>query len=88
MKAKDFTGRVIKVGDIIAYPVRQGSSMWMSKAEVLGIEEKPRYWHKDKEISLIINVIPFYGKALGNKGRVKSRLYRFDRCIVISKEKL
>jgi hypothetical protein len=28
-KAKDFTGKIIKVGDKLAYPVRAGSHMWL-----------------------------------------------------------
>jgi len=34
---KDFLGQVIRVGDTIVYPGRQGSSMWLNKAEVLEI---------------------------------------------------
>ena len=29
--ASDFLGREIKAGDTIAYPVRQGSRMWLKK---------------------------------------------------------
>ena len=31
---KDFLGREIKAGDLVVYPVRRGSSMWMSKMTV------------------------------------------------------
>lgn len=37
---KDILGREIKVGQIVAYPVRQSSSMWMSYGEVKEIGEK------------------------------------------------
>ncbi len=35
--AEDITGREIKRGDRIAYPVRQGSQMWLSTARVESI---------------------------------------------------
>jgi hypothetical protein len=38
-EAKDLDGRTISVGDRIAYPGRQGSSLWMTKAKVLEIYE-------------------------------------------------
>ena len=34
---KDFLGNVIEQGDTIVYPGRQGSSMWLNKAEVLSV---------------------------------------------------
>ena len=37
VEPRDFNGTEIKRGDVIAYPVRQGSSMWMTKAKVLDI---------------------------------------------------
>lgn len=49
-KLKDFTGRVISVGDKLAYPVRSGSQMWLramvvnafttSPVQIFGINEK------------------------------------------------
>jgi hypothetical protein len=35
---KDFLGREIKAGDLVVYPVRRGSSMWMSRMTVLSTE--------------------------------------------------
>jgi hypothetical protein len=35
---KDFLGREIKAGDTVVYPVRRGSSMWMSRMKVEGTE--------------------------------------------------
>jgi len=34
----DFLGREIKAGDLVVYPVRRGSSMWMSRMTVLSTE--------------------------------------------------
>jgi len=49
-KLKDFTGRVIAVGDKLVYPVRAGSQMWLrvmivnaftiSPVQIFGINEK------------------------------------------------
>lgn len=32
--ARDFLGREIQVGNLITYPVRKGSSMWLNKLKV------------------------------------------------------
>lgn len=40
MKAIDFVGAEIHSGDTIVYPIRQGSSMWLKKAVVTGIEPR------------------------------------------------
>ncbi len=78
MKVKDFLGKTIKVGDTIVYPVRQGSDMWMSKAEVLGINKRnlSGYQH----ITLSINVMQSWD---GRPISVKSRLYNYERCVVV-----
>lgn len=34
----DFFGVEIKPGDTVAYPVRQGSSMWLNRMQVLQVE--------------------------------------------------
>lgn len=41
IRPKDFFGNVIKVGDCIVYPGRQGSSMWMNVGTVIAIGSKP-----------------------------------------------
>lgn len=38
--ARDFDGREIKVGAMVAYAVRRGSSMWLNKRKVTGIEKR------------------------------------------------
>ena len=44
---KDFLGQDLNVGDIVTYPVRQGSSMWMSIGKITSIEEKRRHYSND-----------------------------------------
>jgi hypothetical protein len=41
-QAKDFMGRIIETGDIVCYPVRSGSAMWLNKLTVLALRETPR----------------------------------------------
>ena len=41
---KDFTGRVIKSGDTVAYPVRRGGGMWLSSAKVSTITRGKKEW--------------------------------------------
>ena len=36
-KTEDFLGRQISEDDIICYPVRKGSDLWMTKAKVLNV---------------------------------------------------
>ena len=42
IEAKDFMGKTIKASDIICYPVRRGSSMWLKKLTVLAVQKTPR----------------------------------------------
>jgi hypothetical protein len=37
---KDILGREVNVGDIIAYPGRQSSNLWLNVAKILAFEEK------------------------------------------------
>jgi hypothetical protein len=39
----DCTGKVIKVGDRVAYPLRQGGNLWMQIGEVVGFRPPGRY---------------------------------------------
>jgi len=39
MSPIDFLGRPIRPGDLIAYPTRRGSSMWMNKLSVQQVTE-------------------------------------------------
>lgn len=36
---KDFFGQKIKVGDILVYPVRRRSSMWLTKIRVTDLDD-------------------------------------------------
>ena len=49
VKATDAYGNEINVGDIIAYPGRQSSSMWMNTAVVTGIEDGPTYGRQEPQ---------------------------------------
>lgn len=40
--AEDFMGKVIRVKDLIVYPVRQGSNLWMNQAVVIKIESSDK----------------------------------------------
>lgn len=56
---KDIVGREIRVGDVIAYPGRRSSSMWMNVALVRelrpGNAGEP-YWSNDRHDRIIIDV--------------------------------
>lgn len=41
-EAVDFLGHQIQAGDLVVYPVRQGSSMWMNKLRVESVRNTPR----------------------------------------------
>lgn len=55
--AEDVTGRRIKKGDIITYPVRHASSMWMSKSIVYDIEYVQSNWRKEDEYRAVLKVL-------------------------------
>jgi hypothetical protein len=38
--ATDFIGRKIQPGNLICYPVRHGSKMWLNKLEVQHVDDK------------------------------------------------
>lgn len=38
----DFLGRKIEVGDLVVYPVRRGSSMYLRQSRVISTEQKPK----------------------------------------------
>jgi hypothetical protein len=40
--AADFLGARIETGQVVVYPVRQGSSMWLKKITVEAIQDGPR----------------------------------------------
>lgn len=42
--AVDFLGRTIRVGALVAYPVRRGSRMWLSKLRVQQIVPDQEPW--------------------------------------------
>ena len=46
---KDLYGNTIEVGDVIAYPGRQGSSMWVTTAVVTEVTTRPHWLHPEDE---------------------------------------
>ena len=40
--ANDYLGRPIKPGDVVVYPVRRGSRMWLNRLHVQAVEITPR----------------------------------------------
>ncbi len=41
-EAIDFLGHQIMAGDLVVYPTRQGSAMWMNKLRVEAVRDTPR----------------------------------------------
>ena len=41
-EAVDFLGHPITAGDLVVYPVRRGSDMWMNKLRVEAVRDTPR----------------------------------------------
>lgn len=50
----DFLGNEIKVGDFVIYPVRHGSSLWMSTAEVVKIRDLKYRWSASTKKALVV----------------------------------
>jgi hypothetical protein len=72
----DFSGQVIEPGDIIAYPVRRGSDMWLRSLRV-------------SHIDVIRSTPPVYRIAGTNDNGRLVKLENPLRCVVIKKaEKL
>ena len=44
---KDWRGTTLKVGSRVVYPSRQGSSLWMSEAEVVSVSDRIGVLKKD-----------------------------------------
>jgi len=68
----DFTGNPIEAGDVIAYPVRRGSDMWLRTLRVSHIET-------------IRSTVPIYHICGSNDTGRTVKLENADRCIVINK---
>jgi|WetSurMetagenome_2_1015567.scaffolds.fasta_scaffold122668_5 hypothetical protein len=70
--ALDFGGRIIDPGDIVAYPVRRGSKMWLKAMQVSHVD--------------IIRSDPPCFKIVGvNENGKKVRLEKSDRCVILKK---
>lgn len=51
---KDFLGCVIEVGDVLIYPVRRGSDMWLSKIIVTDLGDGVVHGTNDKGRRVIL----------------------------------
>jgi len=80
---KDFLGRTIEVGDTIVYPVRRGSSMWLSKGEVEFVGEG------ELEGRLILKIEKTVWDPIDQKDYLKparANFYSPERCVVVKDE--
>lgn len=68
----DFGGRPIEPGDVVAYPVRRGSEMWLRSLRVSHIE-------------VIRSTPPVYRIAGSNDSGRPVRLENPDRCVILTK---
>jgi hypothetical protein len=68
----DFGGRVIEPGDIVAYPVRRGSEMWLRSLRV-------------SHIDVIRATPPVYHIAGSNDTGRMVKLENPERCVIMSK---
>lgn len=59
---KDAYGNTIQKGDVIAYPGRQGSNMWMNTAVVREVAEKPHPWRDNGATTKYLKVASIYHK--------------------------
>lgn len=70
---QDVLGREIEPGDVLVYPVRQGSCMWLSFAQVKSVEGLVGRW------GAVFNEVAIATK-LGTGREVE--LSRPDRCLI------
>lgn len=79
---KDFRGREIKVGSLIAYPGRVGSSCWITVARVLsfGTREGWSYTGKKTEPTITVQIVKSSDSY--QKPR-KSTIYALNRVLVV-----
>lgn len=54
----DMFGKVLKIGDTIAYPSRRSSSLWMIVAVIEDIKTKTRRWKSDEYTYLVTRKMP------------------------------
>lgn len=80
----DSLGREIKVGDIVTYPVRYSSSMYIRFAKILSIKYVKSKWCD--ELSPILKVLTVntrYGAENSVRGK-KTQIQRYDQVTVIT----
>jgi hypothetical protein len=86
MNPQDYFKNDINVGDIVAYPGRGGSSMWMNHARVLEVVTKPRYSWQTPPCDMVtkLKVEPLDMDMKTCAGTRTSTLECFDRMINLS----
>jgi hypothetical protein len=70
---RDFLDREISVGDIIVYPVRRGSSMWLNKIKVTAIGSVHRQGRREYR--------PIHG--VNENGR-RITLSKLERSVIVT----
>lgn len=48
----DFLGKEIRVGDLVVWPGRKGSSLWMNSGKVIALETVEDNWTGEESIKL------------------------------------
>lgn len=77
---KDFLGRTIKVGCLVAYPGRAGSSCWITVARVVAFGTKKQSWSDKTEPTLTVKILK--ASTPWQKPRT-STIYALDRVLVV-----
>lgn len=75
--AKDIFGRDICKGDLITYPVRYSSSMWMASGYVVEVRKR-KGWNDTEVISLVIE---------GGSSEVKRTISSLNRVVLVEGRK-
>lgn len=65
---RDFFGAELRVGDEIVYPGRQGSSMWLNNAKIVGLKTKKSIWDKNAEY-LVLECVRWDNKTCDYTGK-------------------
>ena len=97
MQYQDMYGNPLEVGDVITYPVRWGSSMWMSTAVIRELTTVRRWYTRDNDEGMpfakTTAIIPDgYGHKVSGPNvtyhTTRTTFECFDRCIKVDPEQL
>lgn len=90
MELKDFRGREIKVGSIVAWPGRYSSSLWMTSGRVKEIREVERSygWRGETKKLEPLLIVEADGSSDGwRKKKRDSRIEVVSRVVVVEEAK-